>query len=50
MNSQSNGFNNTQQDDDTKFRIIGDKNFPITKTENYQYQFIIINKLWQRLQ
>lgn len=31
MNSQSNGFLN-QVEDDTKFRILGDTNYPTTKT------------------
>lgn len=36
MNSQTNGFGKTVEDD-TKFRILGEAKHPINKTENYQY-------------
>lgn len=36
MNSQSVGFG-VQGEDDTKYRILGDTNYPLTKPENYQY-------------
>jgi hypothetical protein len=38
MNSQNLNFQ--IQDDDTKYRILGNTNLPLNKPENYQYTFI----------
>ena len=34
---QSDGFPKALPGDDTKYRILGDTNYQLPKTENYQY-------------
>jgi hypothetical protein len=40
MNSQN--LNIKITDDDTKFRILGDTNYPINRPTNYQYIYLFI--------